>query len=82
MDSLLSFPVGLFHSLQHAGLTRRSLTNALTGNLGLAGNMVGLRLSLRSTEDNAVLFTPLHCDLSKFGLPEPIPSVPQVVFGK
>ena len=44
--------------------------------------MVGLRLSLRSTEDNAVLFTPLHCDLSKFGLPEPIPSVPQVVFSK
>jgi hypothetical protein len=25
MDSLLSFPVGLFHPLQHAGLSRRSL---------------------------------------------------------
>jgi len=24
MDSLLSFPVGLFHPLQHAGLSRRS----------------------------------------------------------
>jgi len=26
MDSLLSFPVGLFHPLQHAGLSRRSPT--------------------------------------------------------
>src|SRR5437879_1098357 len=26
MDSLLSFPVGLFHPLQHAGLSRRTLT--------------------------------------------------------
>ena len=25
MDSLFSFPVGLFHPLQHAGLSRRSL---------------------------------------------------------
>ena len=25
MDSLLSFPVGLFHPLQHAGLSRRTL---------------------------------------------------------
>jgi hypothetical protein len=24
MDSLLSFPVGLFHPLQHAGLARRT----------------------------------------------------------
>ena len=24
MDSLFSFPVGLFHPLQHAGLTRRT----------------------------------------------------------
>jgi hypothetical protein len=24
MDSLLSFPVGLFHPLQHAGLSRRT----------------------------------------------------------
>jgi hypothetical protein len=24
MDSLFSFPVGLFHPLQHAGLSRRS----------------------------------------------------------
>jgi hypothetical protein len=24
MDSLLSFPVGLFHPLQHAGLSQRS----------------------------------------------------------
>jgi hypothetical protein len=28
MDSLLSFPVGLFHPLQHAGLSRRSTGNA------------------------------------------------------
>src|SRR6185295_2820329 len=27
----VSFLVGLFHSLQHAGLTRRSLVNAVTG---------------------------------------------------
>src|SRR5882724_94532 len=27
----VSFLVGLFHSLQHAGLTRRTLVNALTG---------------------------------------------------
>ncbi len=27
----VSFLVGLFHSLQHAGLTRRTLINALTG---------------------------------------------------
>src|SRR5713226_2006583 len=27
MDSLLSFPVGLFHPLQHAGLSRRSPSN-------------------------------------------------------
>ena len=30
MDSLLSFPVGLFHPLQHAGLSRRSPTSRLT----------------------------------------------------
>jgi hypothetical protein len=27
MDSLFSFPVGLFHPLQHAGLSRRSPYN-------------------------------------------------------
>jgi hypothetical protein len=27
MDSLFSFPVGLFHPLQHAGLSRRSTYN-------------------------------------------------------
>ena len=32
MDSLLSFPVGLFHPLQHAGLSRRSPSRRLTGN--------------------------------------------------
>src|SRR4029077_20205856 len=31
MDSLLSFPVGLFHPLQHAGLSRRSPDCPLTG---------------------------------------------------
>src|ERR1700730_1706335 len=37
---------------------------------------------LRLAERNAVLFAPLDGDLPKFGLLEPIPSVPQVVFGK
>src|SRR5580704_7943659 len=31
MDSLLSFPVGLFHPLQHAGLSRRSPRRRLLG---------------------------------------------------
>jgi hypothetical protein len=31
MDSLLSFPVGLFHPLQHAGLSRRSPVGRLLG---------------------------------------------------
>ncbi len=31
MDSLLSFPVGLFHPLQHAGLSRRSPVSRLIG---------------------------------------------------
>jgi hypothetical protein len=31
MDSLLSFPVGLFHPLQHAGLSRRSTYYRETG---------------------------------------------------
>src|SRR5229473_1856501 len=31
MDSLLSFPVGLFHPLQHAGLSRRSPDCRQTG---------------------------------------------------
>jgi hypothetical protein len=30
MDSLFSFPVGLFHPLQHAGLSRRSTYNRET----------------------------------------------------
>ena len=30
MDSLLSFSVGLFHPLQHAGLSRRSPGSPLT----------------------------------------------------
>jgi hypothetical protein len=29
MDSLLSFPVGLFHPLQHAGLSRRTRSTDL-----------------------------------------------------
>ena len=35
MDSLFSFPVGLFHPLQHAGLSRRSewLGTFLTGRI-------------------------------------------------
>ena len=31
MDSLLSFPVGLFHPLQHAGLSRRTPVYRLIG---------------------------------------------------
>ena len=31
MDSLLSFPVGLFHPLQHAGLSRRTPNSRLRG---------------------------------------------------
>src|SRR5436190_567003 len=31
MDSLLSFPVGLFHPLQHAGLSRRTPRSRLLG---------------------------------------------------
>src|SRR5215467_12322939 len=31
MDSLFSFPVGLFHPLQHAGLSRRSTCCRYTG---------------------------------------------------
>jgi hypothetical protein len=31
MESLFSFPVGLLHSLQHAGLSRRSPVSRLTG---------------------------------------------------
>ena len=31
MDSLFSFPVGLFHPLQHAGLSRRSTNSRYTG---------------------------------------------------
>src|SRR5712692_1603149 len=31
MDSLLSFPVGLFHPLQHAGLSRRSPSGRRSG---------------------------------------------------
>ena len=37
---------------------------------------------LSLTEGNAVLFAPLDGHLPKFDLLEPIPSVPQVVFGK
>ncbi len=32
MDSLFSFPVGLFHPLQHAGLSRRSPVCRLSEN--------------------------------------------------
>jgi hypothetical protein len=32
MESLNSFPVGLFHPLQHAGLSRRSTQYRLSGN--------------------------------------------------
>ena len=42
----------------------------------------GLSLRAALAKDNAVLFAPLHSDLSKFDLFEPIPSVPQVVFSK
>jgi hypothetical protein len=32
MESLFSFPVGLFHPLQHAGLSRRTPDGRLTSN--------------------------------------------------
>jgi hypothetical protein len=38
--------------------------------------------SLDLTERNAVLFAPFDGNLSEFDLLEPIPRVPQVVFGK
>jgi len=41
MDSLFSFPVGLFHPLQHAGLSRRS-----PGGRPSAPNIVRRRLRL------------------------------------
>jgi hypothetical protein len=36
MDSLLSFPVGLFHPLQHAGLARRTRDTDLNEAAGAA----------------------------------------------
>src|SRR6266478_2321021 len=36
MDSLLSFPVGLFHPLQHAGLSRRSPVSRPSGTYRMA----------------------------------------------
>jgi hypothetical protein len=36
MDSLLSFPVGLFHPLQHAGLSQRSPSSRHSGSNGAA----------------------------------------------
>ncbi len=36
MDSLLSFPVGLFHPLQHAGLSRRSPSSRQSGSCASA----------------------------------------------
>jgi uncharacterized protein (TIGR03435 family) len=38
MDSLFSFPVGLFHPLQHAGLSRRSTNNRVTGKVQRRGD--------------------------------------------
>ena len=37
----ISFPVGLFHSLQHAGLSRRTLINAVTGKVGSGTQVTG-----------------------------------------
>src|SRR6266851_10096739 len=51
MDSLLSFPVGLFHPLQHAGLSRRSPDcRPLVQNRRIRRTTAGLRIrvSLRS----------------------------------
>jgi len=46
MDSLLSFPVGLFHPLQHAGLARRTRDTDLSG-LGHAKQFCGSALDLK-----------------------------------
>src|SRR6266849_532169 len=40
MDSLLSFPVGLSHPLQHAGLSRRSPVCRQSGSYRVAARMV------------------------------------------
>jgi hypothetical protein len=42
MDSLLSFPVGLFHPLQHAGLARRTRDTDLNEAAGAADATRGL----------------------------------------
>jgi hypothetical protein len=44
--------------------------------------MATLLSQLSLTVGNAVLFTPFDGHLPKFDLLEPIPSVPQVVFGE
>src|SRR5262249_8506632 len=48
MDSLCSFPVGLSHPLQHAGLSRRSTYNRVVGKVALCQKQA--RPSFRITD--------------------------------
>jgi len=45
MDSLFSFPVGLFHPLQHAGLARRSPVGRQLVNNPSANPSVPIRMT-------------------------------------
>ncbi len=65
----------LFVQVPFSGHKRGSGKSHLTSIATLAS-----LLSL--AEGNAVLFAPLDGHLPKFDLLEPIPSVPQVIFGK
>ena len=47
MDSLLSFPVGLFHPLQHAGLSQRTPSRRLAGQNPAPTN-AGLKYTIQS----------------------------------
>jgi hypothetical protein len=52
MESLYSFLVGLFHSLQHAGLSRRTLINAVP-DMGLARTLHPERAPLLQSVSNS-----------------------------
>src|ERR1700692_4296646 len=54
MDSLHSFPVGLFHPLQHAGLSRRSPCSRPSGSNLTANTFVGTDLRPRGPLPNAM----------------------------
>src|SRR6266705_3458040 len=55
MDSLLSFPVGLFHPLQHAGLSRRS-PGRQTGSWTSSGNGTALLAARSAVQLLSLLF--------------------------